>query len=140
MGKQSDKIGEQLKAQIATAAKALILQIDANLRRSTPVDTGHARANWVPSVGSAHSGEVTGDGAHAAGTAGVLGFRLGDGALFEANSVPYIQRLNDGHSTQAPALFVEAAVDQALAKIRQRYAGKVDIDKPMPVRPEGGDG
>lgn len=140
MGKQSEKIGAQLKKQIATMAKALTLQIDANVRKATPVDTGHARANWVPSVGSPHSGEVQGGSAHDQGVTRVLAFKLEDGALYVSNAVPYVPRLNDGHSKQAPSLFIETAVDQAVAKLKQRYAGPIALEKEMPVKPEGGDG
>ncbi len=130
MGKQSAAIGDRLRAELATASKALILEIDKELRKrgtGTPVDTGHARANWVPSIGAQHAGVVEGDAAHEAGVASVLGFKLEDGSLFVSNGVPYINRLNYGHSKQAPAMFIEACVDRALTKIQTRYAGKMDI-------------
>ena len=129
MGKQSAALGDSLRKAVAGAAKALTLEIDAELRKNpsaggTPVDTGHARANWVPSIGQPHSGEVQGDGAHAAGVGQVVGYTLDRGPLFVSNNVPYIQQLNYGHSKQAPALFVESAVDRALATIEARYVGK----------------
>lgn len=132
MGKQAQAIGEQLRNELANACKALTLEIDKELRRKgigTPVDTGHARANWVPSVNTPRIEEQPGtsSAAHDQGVAAVLSFKLGDGVLYVSNGVPYIRRLNEGHSKQAPALFIEAAVDRALATVQRRYAGKIDI-------------
>jgi hypothetical protein len=46
------------------------------------------------------------------------------------NNVPYIQQLNYGHSKQAPALFVEAAIDRALAAVEERMgAGAVGFTR-----------
>lgn len=145
VGKKSEAVADKLRAELETACKALILEVDKELRTQgtgTPVDTGHARANWVPSIRTPHTGEVTGDGPHSKGVAAVLAFRLGDGSLFVSNGVPYINRLNYGHSKQAPAMFVEACVDRALTRIQTRYAGKVDISgssaRGIDVKPIGG--
>ncbi len=124
--KQAASIGDSLRKDVAKAAKALILEIDSELRKSTPVDTGHARANWVPSVGQPHTGEAQGDAAHASGVGQVIGYELSMGPLYVSNGVPYVQNLNYGSSRKAPAMFVEAAVDRALAKIERKFgAGAV---------------
>lgn len=130
VGGQAKGIGDQLRKQVAKAVTMLVLEIDANLRETTPVDTGHARANWVPSIGEPNASEVaTGDGAHDSGLAQLVSYKLGDGPAFESNNAPYIQRLNAGSSTQAPALFIEAAVDKAVATVSQRYAStQIKID------------
>lgn len=119
---QAARIGEQLRKQIANAAIMLTLEIDKQLRLATPVDTGHARANWVPSVGSPHGTEESGESGHADGVARVLAFKLTDGVLWVSNATPYIHRLNYGHSKQAPAGFVERAVDVAFQNVKQRLA------------------
>lgn len=103
MGAQSKRIADRLRAELANVVKALVLEIDANLREATPVDTGHARANWVPSIGTPHTGEDSG-AAHEAGIARILGYVLEDGPVFESNHVPYINALNYGHSKQAPRM------------------------------------
>lgn len=130
MGAQSDKVAANLSAQVGKALKSLILEIDANLRKATPVDTGHARASWVPSIGSPSSAEPSGKSSseHDTGVASVLRYKLGDGDLYVSNNAPYINQLNLGHSKQAPVGFVEAAIDQAQATIQQRYSGlAIDI-------------
>jgi hypothetical protein len=133
MGAQSRAIGDAIRRTIEQVVKALVLEIDRELRRSTPIDTGHAKANWVPSLGEPFTGEASRSGSgsqeHAAGVAQVLRFKLGDGWLYVSNNVPYIHALNYGHSKQAPRLFVEAAVDRALATIQARYAGRISIDR-----------
>lgn len=139
MGAGAQRIGERLRKHIEQIFKALTLEIDRELRKATPVDTGHARANWVPSVGAPHVGEVAtvrvgstiGSSAHAAGVASVLSFKLGDGALWVSNAVPYLQTLNYGWSDQAPPLWIEAAIDRAVATIQARYNVKIDIDRPV---------
>lgn len=124
MGKQSEAIASALTRTVEMAVKALTLEIDARLRRATPVDTGHARANWVPSIGAPHTGEVQGNGAHESGVARIVAFKLGDGPTFISNNVPYLGRLNDGHSKQAPSGFIERAIDEAFEHINQKFAGR----------------
>lgn len=133
MGKQSSAIGDRLHAELAEVVKALILEIDANLRETTPVKTGHARANWVPSVGAPHVGEDGGE-AQAAGAGAIASYKLTDGPAWESNNVPYVPRLNDGHSKQAPALFIEAAIDKAIATIEQRYSVTIDLSTTNAIR------
>jgi hypothetical protein len=128
-GGQAKAIGDQLRGGVATIVKATALGIDAGLRAApsqggTPVATGHARANWVPSVTQPHEGETNGEGAHAAGLAEVLGYELGDGAVYISNSAGYVERLNRGSSKQAPALFIEAVIDRVLAEMQQRYGAR----------------
>lgn len=122
-GGQSKAIGDELRKQVATIVKATVLELDANLREATPVDTGHARANWVPSIGSPSSAEDAG-AAHEAGTAAILAYKLEDGPAWESNNVPYVLALNAGSSTQAPALWIEAAIDKTNATMQQRYGDR----------------
>jgi hypothetical protein len=112
---------------------ALTLNVDAELRenppRGTPVDTGWARANWVPSLGEPAILEVAREpteadvAARAAdgerGRNSVLAYRPGDGVVFVTNNVPYIGRLNDGHSPQQAPGFVQRAVEKA---VRDTYS------------------
>lgn len=111
---------------------ALTLEVTANLREDTPVDTGWAAANWVPSVGSqaadppqlpgrANPGDVVSALARAGeGEAELLGYRLSQGSTFVTNGVPYIQPLNNGSSAKAPAGFVQAGVERAVSRLGGR--------------------
>lgn len=131
MGAQSKAIGDALRKSIATIVKATALEIDANLRAApdeggTPVDTGHARANWIPSIGAPSELDVAGatDAAHDAGVAQVVTYKLEQGSVFVSNAAPYVERLNNGWSAQAPALFVETAIDKALATMQQKFSSR----------------
>lgn len=106
--------------QVGDVIKAIVLSVDGELREATPVKTGHARANWVPSIGTPHVAESQGDGAHAAGVASILSAspeRLAQRGAWESNNVPYINRLNEGSSQQAPANFVQAAIRRGVNKV-----------------------
>lgn len=123
MTAQSDALQAQIEKQIAQAYVALVLEIVAELKKSpgqggTPVDTGHARANWVPSIGQPFAGEVDTD-ADAVGR--LLGYRLEQGTLWISNNAPYIELLDLGYSHQAPPGFIEAAIERAVATIQLRY-------------------
>lgn len=124
MGRQAAAIGERLLKQVADAMKMLVLELDRELRRVTPVDTGHARRNWVPSVGSQHTAEADDDAAHEQGIADVLAYTLDKGPMWVSNVAPYIQLLNYGHSKQRPAGFVEVSIDIAIQRTREKLAKK----------------
>lgn len=105
------------------AVKTVTLDVHANLVETTPVDTGWARANWVPRVGQPANEPVGSPGssgvsaARAAAQNGitqVLGYVIQKGSVFVTNNVPYIERLNDGHSQQEPAGFVQRAIRKAV--------------------------
>lgn len=92
------------------------------------MDTGWARANWVPAIGASLDRDLsnTPGTSQAATSARVqqqtaLGavastYRLSRGAVFVTNNVPYIGRLNDGSSKQAPSGFVQFAVAKAVTQ------------------------
>jgi hypothetical protein len=99
----------------------------------TPVDTGRARSNWLVTIGAPsgrtvppHSpgkgGSTVGDNTRSAISAGgaVIGSRPKGRVIFITNNLPYIERLNQGWSAQAPAGYVEKAVGKAVAAIRAR--------------------
>lgn len=110
---------------------ALGVNVNANLRDApplgTPIDTGWASANWVPSVGAAYGASPAEQPADLSpaqvaaanlvaeqGLNAVLGWDFNNGSIFSTNNVPYIRRLNDGSSTQSPSGFVAIAIEKAL--------------------------
>lgn len=129
MGTQAARIAAQLRAHIAQVFKSFVIELDIELRASTPVDTGNARDGWIPSVGSPRLIDVGDEVAHAVGIAEVLSFKLGDGDLWIANGVNYVPVLNLGTSSQAPPEFIEQAIERAIATIRQRYDVSINVDK-----------
>ncbi|WP_086464347.1 hypothetical protein [Oceanibaculum nanhaiense] len=81
-----DETEADLAAAITETSDHLATHLLQELRAATPVETGRARDGW-------HLTEA--------------GIR---------NDVPYVGRLNAGSSRQAPAGFVEAAIDRALER------------------------
>lgn len=104
--------------------KRLALNINRELIVRTPIDTGWARANWVPNIGTpvletagtreqAESGRID-LGPRESGLAAIAtSYTLGP-EIHQTNNVPYIQLLNAGSSKQAPAGFVQAAILRAV--------------------------
>lgn len=107
----------------------LTLSIVRALVNSTPVDTSQALSNWrvgggvqgyIPPHYPGFAGSTRGASAAAAIAAAEDAINAARGAqrLVIFNSVPYIRRLNEGSSAQAPAGFVEAAI--LLGKLEAR--------------------
>lgn len=89
---------------------------------------GHARRNWLVSEAAPRTDELEGVDASGGLTIsegrGVIdGYDDLGAVLIVQNNVPYINRLNTGHSTQAPAGFVEKATQAALVD-----RGREDLD------------
>lgn len=120
------KFGDQVKITHRQLCIVLALKIDARLVQMTPVKTGRARSNWLASIGKPDRSTLPGptgpaeerppgigpvaQAAIAAAQAVILSapeFPL----IYLSNNLPYIQRLNDGSSKQAPEAFVESAID-----------------------------
>jgi hypothetical protein len=97
--------------------RKLVLDIFGDLLASTPVDTGRARSNWKVSVGAPDFTQLEslGDGPGAesiqflSAQARLYRYRA-NRPVYITNGLPYIERLNEGWSQQAPAGFVEAAI------------------------------
>jgi len=121
-------IGE-LEGVAEKVIKALTLEVTAEVQEATPIDTGWARANWVPKIGEPDSAprpkDVASLGSRQAeqqkGVAEVTsGYKLDRGLVSISNNVPYIQRLNEGSSKQAPAAFVQLAISRAVQKVARK--------------------
>jgi hypothetical protein len=115
-GANVEKNGNLLKRRVALA-------VDTTVVLATPVDTGRARSNWVARLGQPATDVRE---AYAPGTSGSSGAANAQAAIDQAkgeidksapeeaihitNNLPYIGRLNDGWSAQAPAGYVPKAV------------------------------
>ncbi len=124
MGLQSNKINARLERVTELVVIDFLVNTTADLVDATPVDTGWARANWVPGLGTPSSDpvgtpEAIDSGAQSAGSSAVLSYRFGQLAYI-ANNTPYIGALNAGHSPQAPAGFVDTIVDQNIQALENR--------------------
>ena len=80
----------------------------ANVQRRMPVDTGAARASWG-----------------AEGEAGIWYFTDADTTHVQGSRLPYIGRLNEGHSKQAPAGFIDVEAERMVNKFQDDVAKDV---------------
>ena len=99
----------------------ITLDLVANLIETTPVDTGWAKANWVPRIGRTLNDPVGEPGTSDAseqllGQARVLSYKVEEGKVFVTNNVPYIEILNEGHSPKQAAGFVQRAIRKAVTE------------------------
>lgn len=127
---QIDAIIAGLESHAEAICVELTLEVTALLQETTPIHLGWARAGWVPTIGSPYQGGgdlkpdpakvVVAMARQADAKVEVAAFKITDGDLFVTNNVRYIQVLNDGHSKQAPAGFVQAAVAQAVQTVKAR--------------------
>lgn len=112
---ESRRIIELLLDVTEEEARDMALRIHNRVVSDTPVDTGWARSNWIPSIGVPYPDTVgSRDAINAAvqsqGVARLLGWNFSEGVAWLSNNVPYIGFLNEGTSAQAPAGFVERAI------------------------------
>lgn len=116
--KQDQALSQKASDLAVKVATAII----TDLANETPVDTSKALSNWLISLDTPTSLEIT---AHSAGRKGstqeasvqqtiadavsVLKTKKPGQIIIITNNLPYIRVLNDGSSSQQPAGFVERA-------------------------------
>lgn len=93
---------------------------------TTAVDTGHARANWQAGQDTIPTGEVDGEDKTGQATLSkiekVIDAAPAFGLLVIANNVPYIERLDQGWSKQAPGGMSVLAEQVAIETINAEIA------------------
>lgn len=136
LGKSDPKLLQyiaQNKKRLAKAQRMFGIEVYRQLTIATPVDTGRARWGWNCSIGSENAAippEAPGhvknyyglDAGRAAAEFTVTGV-TGKDSIFISNAVPYIVKLNEGYSKQAPARFFELAFENAVQKLARYYKG-----------------
>lgn len=124
--RRSTVLGRIVTEGADALTRKVALAADQAIVSGTPVDTGRARSNWIVALDGPSSavidaytpgeaGSTAGSNTHAAldqGAGVIRNYRMGQ-EIHITNNLPYIQRLNDGYSAQAPANFVEQAVMEA---------------------------
>ena len=118
--------GKVDRKDIDEAFRTIVLGIYRDVIIGTPVDTGRARGNWQLAIGAPPAGESStldkGSVNNMSSQAGqsvtkadkILSMRSVGRSAFVANNLPYIGRLEEGHSSQAKG-FVETAMKRAEA-------------------------
>lgn len=94
--------------------RATALDLQSRLIQATPVDIGYARANWRATRDEVElelpPRPTKGEQLEAPTVADLAPSDNPNSTLYVSNNVPYIGELNDGHSAQAPAGFVDATL------------------------------
>jgi hypothetical protein len=107
IGKDIRKFKANTLKKLSTVFKSVALDVFGKIVFRTPVDTGHARANWQATVGSPADGVVQSAQPPAAIAAAGL-----DDVIYITNNVEYVEALEHGHSQQAPAGMVKVTVNE----------------------------
>lgn len=116
-------LSNRIEKNINTTVRKTAIVASQTVIHATPVDTGRARGNWFVGVGAPIRDES--DDTDQSGTNRInannskINTRKSRQTIFISNNLPYIQKLNEGSSSQAPANFVEQAVQIAANFIRR---------------------
>lgn len=123
MKKFADKAGEFADV----AVRQVCLNLTTGIVLKTPVDTGRARANWQASIDGPSSGTVSFEGDKGSGAgaprpssaseraiaASQAAIKSATGKVFWlSNNLPYIVKLEYGHSKQAPSGMVRKTINE----------------------------
>lgn len=111
------------KEHVPKLMRMFMFEFYRQITLSTPVDTGRARWGWNCSIGQPDmtippEGKYTLDAGRAVETFTISAV-TGKDTLYVTNAVPYIGKLNEGWSGQAPARFVELSFETAFNKLRK---------------------
>ena len=113
----------QVETGASQALRATALVISQTVISATPVDTGHARANWQVGIDAPITEEIAEEdqsgGATIVRNAGTIRAATPQKSIILSNNVPYIHKLNEGSSAQAPAQFVQLAILEAVAAVKR---------------------
>lgn len=120
-------IGAKIEENSEKIVREAALAADQAVVLGTPVLSGRARGNWIVSTGSPVTTTKDTPSSPAAGEAEslrqgrtVIGqWTISRGAIYITNNLPYIARLEDGYSAQAPAGMVNQARLAADEVLRQ---------------------
>jgi hypothetical protein len=107
---------------LTQVGRKVALEMFKRVIYKTPVDTGRARANWQVTIGSQASGTVeiddkSGGATMSKATAASAGFNAGD-TIYLTNNLPYIRKLEEGSSQQAPTGMVALTVQEFAAVVK----------------------
>jgi hypothetical protein len=116
-----NKAKVQMEGEVTKIIRKVALSVDQAVVLATPVDKGRARGNWIVSRGSPEKSETgkldkSGAGALSQGRSVIGGAQFGE-IIWISNNVPYIGRLNEGSSKQAPSGFVEKAIQAGVEAV-----------------------
>lgn len=126
---------DNVTSEVNKIVRQVGLAVDQALVLATPVDTGRARSNWIVSLNRPVNTPINPYAPIAQGTdpsksseranaqaalqqgQNVIARRQSEQTIYITNNVDYINNLNEGSSAQAPAMFVQQAVQAGVDAI-----------------------
>jgi hypothetical protein len=100
----------RIQQRVNQQVRAVTIGVFSSVIKMTPVDTGRAKGNWQCTIGSpANTTNQLADseGAMIATVPNEAGRKV-----YLTNNLPYIQKLEYGHSTKAPNGMVRVSIDR----------------------------
>jgi hypothetical protein len=104
---QAGRLPKTIRAAAWRAVRKVSFALERKIKSDMPVDTGRARASWGHWTSQdTNNPEASEEDAH---------WEDSEGGLYtvQGSNVEYIDYLNDGHSAQAPAGFIDMATVRA---------------------------
>ena len=115
---RSLSIKDDMQAEINKEARALSLNILRLLIKQTPVDTGRARGNWFVGLRAPIKKTDTNRRSQTALSDGSTTIAKAKSDAYPVinltNNLPYIEKLNQGSSKQAPSNFVDLIIQRVI--------------------------
>lgn len=122
LGHFVDDVAEQLDIAVDVVARKLTIDAWGKLVKKTPVDTGRARASWAITVSEPYSGPPLAPGNYSPPTVPSVEEIDGTTSVFITSNLAYMERLEDGHSGQAPQGMVRITVAEVAAELDEILA------------------
>lgn len=105
---------EQFRSIIWDAVRVVSFRVETRVKEEMPVDTGRARASWGHQTDPAEPGD------------GIWNEDARSMSIEQGSNVEYIEALNEGHSRQAPAGFIDAIAYAAEDMFVEEIEARVD--------------
>jgi hypothetical protein len=109
-----NKFATSMDIELETVVRKLAFEVYKGVTQKTPVDTGRAKANWMLGYGSINS-TITNNT-----TFTLVQPPKGSGKrpIYITNNLPYISKLENGSSKQAPNGMVNLTMNEVQRSIR----------------------
>lgn len=116
-----EKAKKEILKAISEKTNKVAISITSSVILATPVDTGRARSNWFVGINQPITKTTDKENYDKSGSTNItegvnkISSTKGtvDKTIYISNNLPYIGRLNNGHSKQIQAGFIERSVEIA---------------------------
>ena len=105
----------RIQQRIDRKVRAVTIGVFSSVIKMTPVDTGRAKGNWQCTIGSPANTILEIEDQDGGITTSAMIATVPNPAgskVYLTNNLPYIQKLEYGHSTKAPNGMVRVSIDR----------------------------